>query len=117
MRRRFRRVSGAGTITSGAPRLPSHRVNYSLTPSNQRGDALPEQPQPRILLVGDAAVRPDGLERFLVLGGFQVTEAPYPPPGLERPDQNPPDLLIFGVGAREARLVDAVRDLATHPRF
>jgi len=78
---------------------------------------LPEQPQPRILLVGDAAVRPDGLERFLVRGGFQVTEAPYPPPGLERPDQNPPDLLIFGVGAREARLVDAVRDLATHPRF
>lgn len=78
---------------------------------------MPEQPQPRILLVGDAAVRPDGLERFLVRGGFQVTEAPYPPPGLERPDQNPPDLLIFGVGAREARLVDAVRDLATHPRF
>ncbi|MGH7546958.1 MAG: diguanylate cyclase [Gemmatimonadales bacterium] len=78
---------------------------------------MPEQPQPRILLVGDAAVRPDGLERFLVRGGFQVTEAPYPPPGLERPDQNPPDLLIFGVGAREARLVDAVRDLATRPRF
>jgi len=78
---------------------------------------LPEQTQFRILLVGDPAARPDGLERFLVRGGFQVTEAAYPPPGTDRPDQNAPDLLIFAVAAREARLADAVRDLATAPRF
>jgi diguanylate cyclase (GGDEF)-like protein len=78
---------------------------------------LPEQIQPRILLVGDAGARPDGLERLLVRGGFQVTEAPYPPPGVERLDQSPPDLLIFSVGAQEARLADAVRELATAPPF
>src|SRR5437588_321033 len=31
MRRRWRRVSGAGTLTRRAPRLPSHTVNDSLT--------------------------------------------------------------------------------------
>jgi len=44
---------------------------------------LPEHPQHRILLVGDPAARPDGLERFLVRGGFQVTEAANPPSGPE----------------------------------
>lgn len=78
---------------------------------------MQEQIQPRILLVGDAAARPDGLERFLVRGGFQVTEAPYPPPGPDRPGQHPPDLVIFAVSAREAGLTDAVRELATEPRF
>jgi two-component system, cell cycle response regulator len=78
---------------------------------------LAEQTQPRILLVGDAGTRPDGLERFLVRGGFQVTEAPYPPPSVERLDQSQPDLLLFSVGAQEARLGDAVRELATTPRF
>ena len=78
---------------------------------------MPEQPQHRILLVGDAGTRPDGLERFLVRGGFQVTEAPYPPPGPDRPEQQPPDLLIFSIGAKEAGLAEAVRDLATAARF
>src|SRR2546430_1543350 len=78
---------------------------------------LPEQTQSRVLLVGDPAARPDGLERFLVRAGFQVTEAPYPPPVTDRPDQTAPDLLIFAVGARDARLVEAVRALATAPRF
>jgi diguanylate cyclase (GGDEF)-like protein len=78
---------------------------------------VPEQKQSKLLLVGDTGVRPDGLERFLVRGGFQVTESPYPLPGQDRPDQSPPDLVIFAVGAREARLADAVRELATAPRF
>jgi len=78
---------------------------------------LPEQIQSRLLLVGDPAARPDGLERFLVRAGFQVTEAPYPPPVTDRPDQTAPDLLIFAVGARDARLAEAVRALATAPRF
>ena len=79
---------------------------------------MPEQIQFRILLVGDPAARPDGLERFLVRGGFQVTEAPYPVSGSQRPPEpGAPDLLIFTVGAREAGLPDVVRDLATAPRF
>ena len=78
---------------------------------------MPEQIQSRLLLVGDPAARPDGLERFLVRAGFQVTEAPYPPPVTDRPDQTAPDLLIFAVGARDARLAEAVRALATAPRF
>ena len=78
---------------------------------------MSDQRQSRILLVGDAGVRPDGLERFLVRGGFQVTEAAYPLPGPDRSDQPPPDLVLFTVGAADARFVDAVRDLATAPRF
>ena len=78
---------------------------------------MPEQIQSRLLLVGDPAARPDGLERFLVRAGFQVTEAPYPPPVTDRSDQTAPDLLIFAVGARDARLAEAVRALATAPRF
>src|SRR5256886_5286708 len=78
---------------------------------------LPEQLQSGLFLVGDPAARPDGLERFLVRAGFQVTEAPYPPPVTDRSDQTAPDLLIFAVGARDARLAEAVRALATAPRF
>jgi len=85
---------------------------------------LPQQIQPRILLVGDPTARPEGLERFLVRGGFQVTEAAYPVPGAGQVEPHPPDLLIFAVAAREggpgggrSRLADAVRDLATAPRF
>src|SRR5438552_3123485 len=117
MRRRWRRVSGAGPRTNRAPRLPSHTVNYSLTPFIVRRGPLPEPPKHRILLVGDAATRPDGLERFLVRGGFQVTEAVYPPPGPDRPEPQPPDLLILSIAAKEAGLAEGVRDLATAARF
>src|SRR5256886_4502474 len=117
MRRRWRRVSGAGPRTNRAPRLPSHTVNYSLTPFIVRRGPLPEPPKHRIRLVGDAATRPDGLERFLVRGGFQVTEAVYPPPGPDRPEPQPPDLLILSIAAKEAGLAEGVRDLATAARF
>src|SRR3989441_6449006 len=82
-----------------------------------RRGPLPEQPKHRILLVGDAGARPDGLERFLVRGGFQVTEAAYPQPGPDRSEQQPPDLLILSIAAKEAGLAEAVRDLATAARF
>lgn len=92
-------------------------VNYTLTPSPARLGPLPDQTPFQILLVGDAQARPDGLERFLVRGGFQVTEAAYPLPAMDRTAQHPPDLVIFAVGAREPRLAEAVRELATTPRF
>jgi len=57
------------------------------------------------------------LERFLVRGGFQVTAAPYPPTGPDRPDASPPDLLIFSIDGRDAGLGGAVRDLATSQRY
>jgi diguanylate cyclase (GGDEF)-like protein len=78
---------------------------------------LPDQLQPRILLVGDAAARPDGLERFLVRGGFQVTEGAYPASGPERAEAQPPDLVILTVPAKRPGLADAVRDLATAARL
>ena len=92
-------------------------MNYSLTRSIARPDTLAEQIQHRILLIGDAGARPDGLERFLVRGGFQVTEAAYPLPGLDRPEHQPPDLVVFAIGAKDTRLAEAVRDLATAVRF
>jgi len=90
-----------------------------LTPSLARPGLLPERshPQHRILLVGDAAVRPEGLERFLVRAGFQVTEAAYPSAGPDRAEAHPPDLVLLSVAAKEAGFVDAVRDLATAGRL
>jgi diguanylate cyclase (GGDEF)-like protein len=78
---------------------------------------LPERAQHRILLVGDSAARPDGLERFLVRGGFQVTEAASPPSGPARADAHPPDLVVLALAAGAVGLADAVRDLATAARF
>src|SRR2546430_17210919 len=119
MRRRARRVSGAGPPIRRPPRLPSHTVNYSLTPSTLRPGPLPEQSQQRILLVGDAGARPDGLERFLVRGGFQVTEAAHPPspPPPPRPGHEPPGIVVLSIGGDEPRLVEQVRDLATANTF
>lgn len=67
---------------------------------------------PRVLLLGDPALRPDGLERALVRGGFQVLESDLvpddPPPGtlpdlilLTAPDAGPPlaaELQRLGAG-------------------
>ena len=109
-------MSGAGG-TRAAPKLPTHGVNYSLTPSTVRPGPLPEAIQPKILLLGPTSARPEGLERFLVRGGFQVTEAPFPLPAPDRVEHQPPDLVIFCVDAKHARLADAVRDLVSAPRF
>lgn len=57
--------------------------------------------RPRVLLMGDPALRPDGLERALVRGGFQVTEADLLPGGL--PDGPLPEcVLVTAVGADES---------------
>ncbi|MGH7569517.1 MAG: diguanylate cyclase [Gemmatimonadales bacterium] len=76
---------------------------------------LPEPPRNRILLVGDPAARPDGLERVLVRGGFQVTEAQHLAQ-VAAPDQKPPDLVICAV-ARGAPVADRVRELAGAPQL
>src|SRR5260370_40381670 len=117
MRRRARRVSGAGPPPRRPLRLPSHRVNYSLTPSFARLGPLPEPTPHRILGVGDARARPDGLERFLVRGGSQAPEAAYPPPAPTRPAQPPPDPVIFGAGAPHVGLPEAVLAFTTATPF
>ena len=50
---------------------------------------MTESVRHRILLRGNPASRPDGLERVLVRGGFQVTESA---------PTTPPDLLLYTPG-------------------
>jgi diguanylate cyclase (GGDEF)-like protein len=70
---------------------------------------LPEPVRPRILLIGNPAVRPEGLERLLVRGGFQVTEASAA--------GAPPDLLFYTAGPAAPGLANQVRELATRPSY
>ncbi|HUL03015.1 MAG TPA: diguanylate cyclase [Gemmatimonadales bacterium] len=74
------------------------------------------EPQPiRLLLTGDSAARPEGLERFLTRAGFQVTEAPLPGAPAPRSDQPTPDLVLFTAATRSSALADAVRELCAAP--
>ncbi len=54
---------------------------------------MTESPRPRLVLLGYAAARPEGLERALVRSGFQVMEAP--PGWPERGEAVPPDLIVL----------------------
>ena len=69
----------------------------------------------RILLIGDSAARPEGLERFLVRAGFEVTEGGPPTGGRPSQASLPPDLVILSVGANEARLAERVREVVATP--
>ena len=51
--------------------------------------------RPRVLLVGDAALRPEGLERELARAGLQVIEAPG------QPGDPPPDAVLLAVADAE----------------
>ena len=73
---------------------------------------MPDSVRHRILLMGSAAARPDGLERLLVRGGFQVTEASPAGSGGQ-----PPDLLLYTAEPGAAGLADTVRDLTTLPAY
>ena len=88
-----------------------------MTPA--RGDEafLPEQFHSRILLVGDPAARPEGLERLLVRGGFQVTESSLAPPSPPAPPPPPPDLLLCTLRHDDPELAEAVRTLARAPQY
>ena len=65
--------------------------------------------RPRLLLVGDAASRPDGLERALVRGGFQVVEAVEIPAG--PPIGSLPDVVLFCLPAADETLKEALSSL------
>jgi len=62
----------------------------------------------RVLLRGNPSSRPDGLERILVRGGFQVTESAPP---------TPPDLLLYTPGPEVTSVAEEVRLLATDAAF
>lgn len=70
--------------------------------------------RPRILVIGSSAARPEGLERFLVRGGYQITEGVYPP-GAGR--DGVPDVVLFAATAKDPVLVEKVRRLAGHADF
>ena len=86
--------------------LPGHGLNYTLAPPPARERRLPDLLRHRILLIGDPAARPDGLERLLVRGGFQVTETPT---------ATPPDLLLYTPDSGIKNLADEVRALVSRP--
>jgi diguanylate cyclase (GGDEF)-like protein len=69
---------------------------------------MPEAFRHRILLLGNPTSRPEGLERVLVRGGFQVTETPA---------ASPPDLLLYTPDPHVASVADEVRALATQPAY
>jgi diguanylate cyclase (GGDEF)-like protein len=75
---------------------------------------LPEQIRPKILLIGNPAARPEGLERLLVRGGFQVREADRAGAIAPRGGEPPPDLLIL-MPEERSRLAVEVRELAIAP--
>jgi two-component system cell cycle response regulator len=81
---------------------------------------LLELARPRILLVGNPAARPDGLERLLIGGGFQLEEATLPSTsggGAKLVTGSPPDIVIFAQEPGSTRLAEHVRRLATAPEL
>ena len=72
---------------------------------------MPDAVRHQILLIGNAAARPEGLERLLVRGGFQVTEAPESGTGA------PPDLVLYTADPGAPGLADQVRGFTVRPGF
>jgi diguanylate cyclase (GGDEF)-like protein len=75
---------------------------------------LPDAVRHQILLIGNAAARPEGLERLLVRGGFQVTEASE---SGAAGGGRPPDLVLYTADPGAAGLADQVRALIMRPGF
>ena len=69
---------------------------------------MPDSFRHRILLLGNPASRPDGLERVLVGGGFQVTETP---------GASPPDLVLYTPGPDVTSVAREVRALASQSAY
>ncbi|HUG27835.1 MAG TPA: diguanylate cyclase [Gemmatimonadales bacterium] len=65
--------------------------------------------RPRLLLLGDPNDRPEGLERALIRGGFQVVDADAPPLG--PPVGTLPDVVLFCLGSADEDLKHAMGSL------
>jgi two-component system cell cycle response regulator len=64
--------------------------------------------RPHLLLAGELASRPPGLEQFLVRGGFLVDEVPPGQPPLQAAERETPDAVLLCVRAADE---DALRTL------
>lgn len=64
----------------------------------------------RILLLGDAASRPEGLERALARGGYQLLETAGGDPQFTQ--AAPPDLILLTAPRADGRLEEALRTLS-----
>ena len=69
---------------------------------------MPDLFRHRILLLGNPTSRPEGLERVLVGGGFQVTETAAGPP---------PDFILYTPDAGLTSVADEVRALVSRPEY
>ncbi len=67
--------------------------------------------RPHLLLAGESASRPEGLEQFLVRGGFLVDEAPTGRPLVEVAEREAPDALLLCVAAGDEGAVGALRTM------
>jgi len=74
---------------------------------------MPQQAPNSILLIGNPAARPEGLERLLVRAGFQVTEAAGPTSHAA----SPPHLLLYTVAGQDPGLAAMVRQLVVAPEY
>ena len=72
---------------------------------------MTEAPAPlRVLLLGDAATRPEGLERALARAGFRVTESDDP---RAEPDvEAAPDIVLITAADADAALADTIEAVA-----
>jgi two-component system cell cycle response regulator len=66
-------------------------------------------PSRRILLLGDAALRPEGLERALARGGYSLLESEGE--ALHHPPAAPPDLILLTAARADQRLERLLRAL------
>src|SRR5467141_2122219 len=102
----------AGARLTGSWRgtcLPGHGLNYTLPPPLARTKSFWRTCfVTAFFCSGSPASRPEGLERVLVRGGFQVTETP---------SVSPPDFIVYTPDADARNLADEVRALATQSTY
>ncbi len=65
-----------------------------------------DEPRLRVLLLGDASARPEGLERALARSGFRVHESDDP--RAEPPRDAAPDVILITAAAADAELADTL---------
>ena len=65
-----------------------------------------DEPRLRVLLLGDALARPEGLERALARSGFRVHESDDP--RAEPPPDAAPDVILITAAAADAELADTL---------
>ncbi|MEO8201918.1 MAG: diguanylate cyclase [Gemmatimonadota bacterium] len=71
---------------------------------------MTESARPRVLLLGDPAARPEGIERALVRGGFQVTEADHV--ATARPSGALPDFILITGSSVDTPLLEELGRLS-----